>query len=253
RIVVSTCSSAGNLYALALRPGHFTHVFIDEAGQATEPECLIPIGLVACHTSGQVVLAGDPFQLGPVLQSNHAKHFGMCMSFLKRLIQRPLYDRDEVKFKGHGAYDPLLVTKLVENYRSHPVLFSLPSQMFYHSELKTSSDPALVECFCGWSLLPSLQFPLIFHGVRGVDLREGNSPSWFNPMEALQVVHYLQAVMSNTQHLMSWDDVGVITPYRKQVEKIRVLIDGLGMEKVKVGSVEEFQGQERKVMIISTV
>jgi putative helicase MOV10L1 len=72
-------------------------------------------------------------------------------------------------------------------------------------------------------------------------------------MEALQVVRYLQAVMSNTQHLMSWDDVGVITPYRKQVEKIRVLIDGLGMEKVKVGSVEEFQGQERKVMIISTV
>ncbi|ELU14523.1 hypothetical protein CAPTEDRAFT_189534, partial [Capitella teleta] len=53
RIAVSTCSSAGDLYALALRPGHFTHVFIDEAGQATEPECLIPIGLVACHTSGQ--------------------------------------------------------------------------------------------------------------------------------------------------------------------------------------------------------
>ena len=47
RIIVATCVTAGILYSLALPVGHFTRVFVDEAGQATEPECLTPIGLLA--------------------------------------------------------------------------------------------------------------------------------------------------------------------------------------------------------------
>ena len=51
---------------------HFTHIFLDECGQAVEPEALIPLaGLIDPENKfgGQVVLAGDPKQLGPVLQS----------------------------------------------------------------------------------------------------------------------------------------------------------------------------------------
>ena len=48
-------------------------------------------------------------------------------------------------------------------------------------------------------------------------MREGSSPSWFNPVEALQVMRYLKAIISNDLHTLSWDDIGVITPYRKQV------------------------------------
>lgn len=47
RIIISTCTTSGQLFSLGLRAGHFTHVFIDEAGQATEPECLVPMGLAA--------------------------------------------------------------------------------------------------------------------------------------------------------------------------------------------------------------
>lgn len=58
------------LVSLGVPKGHFTHIFIDEAGQGMEPECLIPIaGLLDSVNPGQVVLAGDPKQLGPVVRS----------------------------------------------------------------------------------------------------------------------------------------------------------------------------------------
>ena len=53
RIIICTCSTAGSLYQLGLSAGHFSHVFVDEAGQATEPECLVPVGL-AVGPEGQV-------------------------------------------------------------------------------------------------------------------------------------------------------------------------------------------------------
>ena len=47
RVVVSTCISASVPYGLGMRRGHFTHIFIDEAGQASEPEAMIPIKTMA--------------------------------------------------------------------------------------------------------------------------------------------------------------------------------------------------------------
>ena len=61
--------------------------------------------------------------------------YGLGISFLERLADFPLYSRDSSKFGDHGSYDPLLVTKLVENYRSHPALLKISSQLFYDDEL----------------------------------------------------------------------------------------------------------------------
>ncbi|KAL3852404.1 hypothetical protein ACJMK2_016055 [Sinanodonta woodiana] len=251
KILVCTCVTAGALFSHGIRAGHFSHVFIDEAGQSTEPECMISASLVA-HTDGQIVLAGDPFQLGPVLRSSYALTYGLNLSWLERLINLPLYERNEM-FANHGSFDPLLVTKLVDNYRSHSAILSLPSKLFYHDELIVQADRQLTHTFVGWKELPNPNVPVIFHGVRGEDMREGDSPSWFNPVETLQVVRYLQTVLQDPTFKIRPEDIGVITPYRKQVEKIRLLINKLGMDMMKVGSVEEFQGQERPVIIISTV
>ncbi|KAL0625572.1 RNA helicase Mov10l1 [Plecturocebus cupreus] len=252
RIIITTCSSSGLFYQIGVRVGHFTHVFVDEAGQASEPECLIPLGLMS-DISGQIVLAGDPMQLGPVIKSRLAMAYGLNVSLLERLMSRPAYQRDENAFGACGAHNPLLVTKLVKNYRSHKALLALPSRLFYHRELEVCADPTVVTSLLGWEKLPKKGFPLIFHGVRGSEAQEGRSPSWFNPAEAVHVLRYCCLLARSISSQVSASDIGVITPYRKQVEKIRILLRNVDLMDIKVGSVEEFQGQEYLVIIISTV
>lgn len=58
KITVSTCSSAAILHVMGFPRGHFTHIFVDEAGQAAEPEVMIPISFLDKY-AGQVVLAGS--------------------------------------------------------------------------------------------------------------------------------------------------------------------------------------------------
>ncbi|GCB60273.1 hypothetical protein scyTo_0009148 [Scyliorhinus torazame] len=251
RIIISTCSTAGLFYQIGLRPGHFTHVFVDEAGQASEPECLIPL-LLLSEEDGQIVLAGDPMQLGPIIKSRIATAYGLSVSLLERLMTRPSYSRDET-FGTFGSYNPLLVTKLVNNYRSHSSLLDLPSRLFYHQELKMSSDQSVVNKFCNWEKLPRKDFPIIFHGLRGNEMREGSNPSWFNPKEAVQVMRYCCLLSKHYTNPVPLSEIGVIAPYQKQVQKIRILLRSGYLSDIKVGSVEEFQGQEKLVIIVSTV
>ncbi|KAK3740617.1 hypothetical protein QZH41_009729, partial [Actinostola sp. cb2023] len=109
------------------------------------------------------------------------------------------------------------------------------------------------ESLSDFEMLPKKGVPLVFHGIKGEDLREGNSPSWFNPAEVVQVVRYIQGLKNSTTVHVKPADIGVVTPYKKQVEKIRLLLKSVSIADIKVGSVEEFQGQERPVIIISTV
>ncbi|XP_072200440.1 RNA helicase Mov10l1 [Excalfactoria chinensis] len=252
RIIITTCSSAGMFYQTGMRLGHFTHVILDEAGQASEPESLIPIGLIS-EVNGQIVLVGDPKQLGPLIKSRIAVAFGLNISFLERLISRNMYLRDEDAFSADGSYNPLLITKLINNYRSHSALLALPSKLFYHKELEVCADASVVTSLLYWEKLPRKGFPLIFHGVRGKEIREGHSPSWFNPTEAVQVMQYCCHLAKNESIAVSVTDIGVITPYRKQVEKIKFLLRSIDLSDIKVGTVEEFQGQESMVTILSTV
>lgn len=93
RILIATCSTFGSLLQMKFRSGHFTHVIVDEAGQCTETEIAIPISLID-RDDGQIILAGDPHQLGPIVLSPYAKRRGLDKSLLQRLLDRIPYHKD---------------------------------------------------------------------------------------------------------------------------------------------------------------
>ena len=59
--------------------------------------------------------------------------------------------------------------------------------------------------------------PVVFHGVIGQDMREGNSPSFFNPAEVALVDDYLKRLI---EYGIKPRDIGIIAPYRKQVRRV---------------------------------
>lgn len=242
RIIVSTYTSTSLLYAEDIKRGHFSHIFLDEAGQASEPETIIPISNL-CLRKTVVVLAGDPMQLGPVIYSKEAEIYGLSKSYLERLFECEYYCTGDENY----------VIKLLRNYRCHPDILHLPSTLFYGGELIACKDEKsfLTDSADILEVLPSKEFPVLFFGIQGCDEREGNNPSWFNRIEVSKVVEVIKKLTAGGN--LVDENIGVITPYRQQVIKIRKALDSLDMVDIKVGSVEQFQGQEKQVIIVSTV
>nr|XP_020471905.1 putative helicase mov-10-B.1 [Monopterus albus] len=260
RIMVTTLITAGRLVTGGILEGHYTHVFVDEAGHAVETECLIPLAGLLHAESGQVVLAGDPKQLGPILRSPFALKYGMGVSFLERMMNDiPLYQKDQ-----EDGFNSRFVTKLLRNYRSHPAILKVPNELFYDNKLQACADEIKRNSYCRWEHLKKKDFPLILHNVTGIDEREASSPSFFNVAEVEVLMNYVRKLLETGGKkglaTILPKDIGIIAPYRKQVQKIRKFLEKVGKDlklkdinDLKVGSVEEFQGQERRVILVSTV
>ncbi|KAF9457927.1 P-loop containing nucleoside triphosphate hydrolase protein [Collybia nuda] len=245
RVVVSTCIAGGVPQGLGLKPGHFTHIFIDEAGQAQEPEVMVPIKTIS-GPSTNVILAGDNQQLGPVIHSALAGSLGLRKSYLDRLMRLNIYNLDN--------YSGITIVKLLKNFRSHSEILQVSNLEFYNSELKACGDPMLTRMFENLDILPKKSFPIVFHGIVGRDEQGKESPSFFNIDEATLVKKYCMSLIENHKPKILPEHIGVITPYYAQRCKILDLFyKNSKLKGIKVGSVEEFQGQERRIIILSTV
>ncbi|XP_063695847.1 putative helicase MOV-10 [Culicoides brevitarsis] len=254
RIILTTLTTAGRLALNGMKKNFFDYIFIDEAGSSSEASAIIPISLLIsmqkpCKTN--IVIAGDPMQLGPIIHCKFAEIFGMGKSMLERLMEMDLYKPDPIT----KLYNEAVITKLLNNYRSHKDILHSANELFYAGELIPKAGPEITDLAVKWHLLPNKNLPVIFHAVEGHTQRETNSFSLFNQKEVSQVIFYVREIIKNgiNGEGIPVGEIGVISPYRRQCQELRSNFKRYGWKDIEVGSVEQFQGQEKKVIILSTV
>jgi superfamily I DNA and/or RNA helicase len=252
-IIVCQCFVAGLLDSNSLNyfdwmRNHFTHVFIDESSQSFEFESMIPLLKVGLDCS--VILAGDPKQLGPTVRSQIASRNGLSLSLQERLMGLKLYSI-------HGALKQsyAVITTLLDNYRSHDALLRIPSELFYAGSLRCKASNEKTSACQNFELLrDGERFPLLVYDVvDGKEMSKIDTPSFYNIEECETISRIIQALLSSPNVQLHSGDVAVITCFRAQVLKLREVLRKDGLSGINVGVVEDFQGQEKSVVLISTV
>ena len=144
---------------------------------------------------------------------------------------------------------------LSEAYRCHADIIALPNRLFYENRLVPLAPAERANALLDWSALPQSGVPLVFHDVEGVSTTGGAAGhSYTNAAEAAAVAQWVDALLIAKRAAAA--EIGIIAPYAAQVRALELLlVEKFGPARaaaIKVGSVEQFQGQERKVIIITT-
>jgi hypothetical protein len=222
-IICCTLETAG---AAALSGLVFPTVILDEATQAVEPSALIPL----LHRASKMVLVGDQKQLGPVVRNTRLEHGMYGRSLFERLIE-------------------LRVPSVMLDcqFRMHPLVSRFPNDTFYAGAIKdgiTAADrpsPPL-------AIFSDVKVPLAFGTLTGIETRRGTSTSNENEANAVQNVIFMLLNGGVDE-----SEIGVISPYKAQVFLLRRMFPSLRFPKLKIASVDSFQGSERDYIVMSTV
>ena len=224
RVIFATLSGAGSKDIEKAQHG-FDYVIIDEAGQAVELSGLIPLQYNAKH----VVLVGDPRQLPATTFSLAADKAGYSRSLFERFEQA-----------GCGTF------VLTIQYRMVPDIRAFPSGYFYGNFLQ--DDPSILSRpKAAWLSLP----PVLFINLTtSRESRTADDTSICNKPEA-------EFLVSLFEHYGQWQgrgmDIGLISPYKKQVRLVRSLLGNRDRRDIEVNTVDGFQGREKEAIFFSCV
>ena len=252
-----TCTLVGAAHPL-LDKRRFRTCVIDEAAQALEPACWIPIAKCS-----RVVLAGDPFQLPPTVKNADAAAQGLSTTLIERCLET-LPDR---------------VSLLTVQYRMHRVIMGFPNHYFYGGEL--IADGSVAERVLITPDLDPSEASVTFIDTAGCGFEERvqenpgalhRNLSKFNAEEAMLVRAHLLPLMRrfndpsrstealNTDQHPTLPSIGILSPYREQVNQLDaifredpLLAPLLSSGTATISTIDGFQGQERDVIYISLV
>jgi ATP-dependent RNA/DNA helicase IGHMBP2 len=210
----------------------YNTVVIDEAGQALEPACWIPI-----VKAKKVVFAGDHNQLPPTIKSEEAARKGLDKTLMEKCVQ----------------LHPGSVIMLEEQYRMHELIMGYSSRVFYQGKLRANAAVAKRVLFEGDS-------PLHFVDTAGCGYEEKTEGTRIsNPEEAVFTFRHLSQVVDDLSTRYSADNfpsIAIISPYRQQIELLKeqllqTLVLQPYLDKISVNTIDSFQGQERDIVYIS--
>ncbi|MCM1489584.1 MAG: AAA domain-containing protein [Muribaculum sp.] len=247
---VIACTLVGSSTRL-LDGKRFSTLFIDEAAQALEAASLIPM-----RRAGRLILAGDHCQLPPTVKSYEAMKAGLGISLMERLV----------------GNHPEAVTLLSMQYRMNEDIMRFSSDWFYGGAMVAAPEVkfrGILDYDTAIDWIDTDQLSLSASDDDSEDISEkefkeslaGNTFGRINKDEArltlLTLQNYIQKI-GKDRFLQERIDVGVISPYRAQVQYMRRLIKRLSFfrpfrKSISVDTVDGFQGQERDVIVISMV
>lgn len=238
---VVTNLSAKN--SLPWAPDLYDLLVIDEASQ-----CDIASVLPLLYRAKRVVIIGDPKQLRHIsILKDHEDRKLASKNKIEKLYvdysysKNSLYDLGERIIRSNNQ-TPIL---LDEHYRSHEDIISFSNQYFYENNLKVKTSPSnLIES----EVTPS---GILWIDVKGKVIYPGHS--CYNSEEVKEITHVLKKLVDNNMKNCSF---GVVTFFREQKERIFDKINSskeLKEINVSVGTVHAFQGDEKDIMILSTV
>jgi superfamily I DNA and/or RNA helicase len=240
---VIACTLVGSSSRL-LDGQKFGTLFIDEAAQALEAACWIPIRRVS-----RVVFAGDHCQLPPTVKSIAALKAGLGKTLMERIVENK----------------PEVVTLLKMQYRMNEEIMRFSSDWFYGGQVESAPEVkyrSILDLDIPMTWIDTSEFELPEDS--GMTFKEqfvGESFGRINKAEAeltlLALENYFTKI-GKTRILDERIDVGVISPYRAQVQYLRRQLKKKEFFKpyrhlISVNTVDGFQGQERDIILISLV
>lgn len=232
---VIACTLVGSANRLLMGQKYGT-LFIDEAAQALEPACWIPI-----RKSDRVILAGDHCQLPPTVKCLEALRAGLGDTLMQSIVRNK----------------PGVVSLLKLQYRMNDEIMRFSSDWFYGGMLQSAPEVK-------YRSILDFDTPIEWVNTEGMDCNEefvGENYGRINKPEAELSVNQLKEYITRigrTRFLEERIDVGLISPYKAQVQYLRLLLKRDAFFKpfrplITVNTVDGFQGQERDVILISLV